>query len=193
MGRRLRPLREWQLGVPSWTERRGYGARLSDNSQLLKPFSFIKNNVRSFFETGGELNNTRYRFPVATISRNSIFPTEMLEERRSHPEQQGCSAAKYLRPANEQYVRQVQHQHVIQLYQPEGRCTQYRTTGSGRGGLFQSLLQIPVDIPTGQKVSATTRTNSSIRMAISARMPKTPTLPPSRTAIRKPRTGSSAM
>src|SRR5262249_47181665 len=64
-----------------------------DNSQLIKPFSFVKNDMRNFFETGVEYNNTvavsggndvtRFYLSYGNVSSNGVMPTSVDQLKRN--------------------------------------------------------------------------------------------------------------
>ncbi len=57
-----------------------------DNSQLIKPFSAIKDNIRNFYTTGLELNNTvalsggsdksTFYFSYGNVESDGVIPTK---------------------------------------------------------------------------------------------------------------------
>ncbi|MDP4247469.1 MAG: SusC/RagA family TonB-linked outer membrane protein [Bacteroidota bacterium] len=117
-----------------------------DNSQLLKPFSFIKNNVRDFFETGSELNNTlslsggnditKFYFSYGNVSSDGVIPGNRdALQRNTFALRTNSTFDKFSINTSFNYInRKVD---APSTGQP----------GADGGGLFQSLLQIPVDVP----------------------------------------------
>ena len=117
-----------------------------DNSQLLKPFSAIKNNVRKFYNTGTEVNNSlamsggtetnRFYFSYGNVSSNGVIPTKTdYLQRNTFALRTNSSFDKFSINSSFNYSNQL-------LNVPNTG----QNTASG-GGVFQSLLQIPVDIP----------------------------------------------
>ena len=74
-----------EAGDQSWMARKDFGALVVDNSQLLKPFNFIDDNVRDFYNIGTEYNNTdcpfRWRrstsfyFSYGNVTSNGVIPS----------------------------------------------------------------------------------------------------------------------
>jgi len=117
-----------------------------DNSQLEKPFSPIKNNLRNFFNTGSELNNsislsggsevTRFYFSYGNVTSNGIIPnnTNYLE-RNNFALRTNSDFGKFAINTSFNYINQ-------RLNVPStGQAS------SSGGGLINNLEQIPVDLP----------------------------------------------
>lgn len=117
-----------------------------DNSQLIKPFSYIKNDIRNFFETGTEYNNTvavsggnditRFYLSYGNVSSNGVMPTSVdLLKRNTISLRTNSTFNKFSVNTSINYVNR-------NLNTPSSG-----QSGADGGGVFQSLLQIPVDIP----------------------------------------------
>ena len=117
-----------------------------DNSQLIKPFSYIKNDVRNFFETGREYNNTvslsggndvtRFYFSYGNVSSDGVMPTKVdFLQRNTLSLRTNSTFNKFSLNTSVNYVNR-------KLNAPSGG-----QAGADGGGVFQSLIQIPVDIP----------------------------------------------
>lgn len=117
-----------------------------DNSQLLKPFSAVKDNVRKFYTTGSEVNNSlslsggnetnRFYFSYGNVSSNGVVPTKTdYLQRNTFALRTNSNFDRF--SINSSFNYSNQKQNVPNTGQ---------STSSG-GGVFQSLLQIPVDIP----------------------------------------------
>jgi TonB-linked SusC/RagA family outer membrane protein len=117
-----------------------------DNSQLIKPFSFQKNGLRDFYETGRELNNTvslsggneisRFYFSYGNVSSDGVIPTQAdLLTRNSFSLRSNSTFNRVTVNASFNYVNR-------KLNTPSSG-----QNGNDGGGLFNSLLQIPVDLP----------------------------------------------
>ncbi len=117
-----------------------------DNSQLLKPFSFIKNNVRNFYTTGTEVNNSvalsggsetnRFYFSYGNVTSDGVVPTKSdYLQRNTFALRTNSTFDNFIINSSFNYTNQ-------KLNVPNTG----QGTASG-GGVFQSLLQIPVDIP----------------------------------------------
>ena len=117
-----------------------------DNSQLLKPFSYINNNLRNFYTTGTEFNNTlalsggsditRFYFSYGNVISNGVIPTKSdYLARNTFSLRTNSTFDKFAVNTSINYINQ-------RLNVPNTG----QNTSSG-GGVFQSLLQIPVDIP----------------------------------------------
>jgi TonB-linked SusC/RagA family outer membrane protein len=117
-----------------------------DNSQLLKPFSAIKNNVRSFYTTGTEVSNSlslsggtetnRFYFSYGNTESDGVVPT------RSDYLQRNTFALR----TNSTFDAFS----INTSFNYTNQSLSVPNTGQGTasgGGVFQSLLQIPVDIP----------------------------------------------
>ncbi len=117
-----------------------------DNSQLIKPFSAIPNNLRDFYTTGTEYNNsislsggtdvTRFYFSYGNVTSDGIIPTKSdYLERNNFSLRTNSNFEAFSINTSFNYVNQ-------RLNVPN--------TGQGDasgGGVFQSLLQIPGDLP----------------------------------------------
>lgn len=117
-----------------------------DHSQLVKPFSFVKNNIRDFYQTGKEANNNvsisggtennQIYFSYGNLYSDGPIPTKVDYLQRNTftlrtNSQYGGFNAKF-------------------SFNYTNRKVNIPSTGQsvgGNGGVFQSLLQIPVDIP----------------------------------------------
>ncbi len=117
-----------------------------DNSQLEKPFSPIKNNLRNFFQTGSEYNNslslsggneaTKFYFSYGNIASNGIVPNDAnYQVRNNFSLRTNSTFDKFTINTSFNYVNQ-------RLDVPSTG----QASASG-GGVYQSLLEIPVDLP----------------------------------------------
>ncbi|HWZ34525.1 MAG TPA: TonB-dependent receptor, partial [Mucilaginibacter sp.] len=118
------------------------------NVQLLKPFSFIKNNVSNAFDTGTELNNnvrisggtedTRYNFSYTNVYSNGILPGPYdLFKKNSFAMNASTKYKNFDISGSLNYT---------------ARTSSVPLSGSGNNttlgnGFYGSLLQIPIDIP----------------------------------------------
>ena len=117
-----------------------------DNSQLIKPFSFINDNIRSFYTTGLELNNTialsggndrsTFYFSYGNVESDGVIPTKSDYLGRNTLSLRTNNKFKNLSiNTSFNYVNK-------KVNQP--------ATGQGSSSgstIFQDLLQIPVDLP----------------------------------------------
>ena len=124
---------------------RKWGSIVAD-SQLSKPFSAIPNNLRNFFVTGTEYNNslalsggseiTRFYFSYSNVTSQGVVPDNANRQARNNFSlRTNSNFGKFAVNTSFNFVQQT-------LYAP--------ATGQGNstgGGVYQSLLQIPVDIP----------------------------------------------
>ncbi len=117
-----------------------------DNSQLEKPFSFIKNNLRNFFNTGSEYNNSlslsggnetnRFYFSYGNVTSDGIIPNNANNlQRNTFSLRTNSNFDNFSINTSFNYVNQI-------LNAPS---TGYGS--SSGGGVFNSLIQIPVDLP----------------------------------------------
>lgn len=117
-----------------------------DNSQLTKPFSALKNNLRDFFTTGTEYNNNlalsggtetnRFYFSYGNVTSDGVIPT------KSDAMQRNTFALR----TNSNYGRFTINTSFNYVNQKLNVPSTGQGTSSG-GGTFESLLQIPVDLP----------------------------------------------
>jgi TonB-linked SusC/RagA family outer membrane protein len=118
-----------------------------DNSQLIKPFSFIKDNVRDIYETGREYNNTfsvsggneasTFMLSYGNSYSDGIIPTDNDSYRRNTFALRGATRYKKL------FVEgSFNYVNTSQKYVEAGQSA----AGIG-SSFFEQLLQIPVDIP----------------------------------------------
>lgn len=117
-----------------------------DNSQLIKPFSFINDNIRKFYTTGYEVNNTialsggndrsTFYFSYGNAAIDGVIPTKSDYLMRNTFALRTNNKFKNLSISSSfNYVNK-------KVYQP--------ATGQGSSSgstIFQDLLQIPVDLP----------------------------------------------
>lgn len=125
---------------------RPWGA-IVDNTQLLKPFSFIDGNVRNSFDTGVELNNnltvsggtdaSTYLISYNNIYSNGILPGDADIYKRNNFSLRGTTTYKnFSADASLNYV---------------AKNGNFVATGQGPTGVgttfYENVLQIPGDIP----------------------------------------------
>jgi TonB-linked SusC/RagA family outer membrane protein len=117
-----------------------------DNSQLIKPFSFINDNIRSFYTTGQEYNNavslsggnenSRFFFSYSNVESDGVIPTKSdYLGRNTLSLRTNSKFNKLSINTSFNYVNKVENQPAT---------GQGSTSGST---IFQDLLQIPVDLP----------------------------------------------
>ena len=125
---------------------RPWGA-IVNNTQLLKPFSFVKDNFRDAFDTGAELNNTlslsggtessTYFLSYGNINSDGMMPSDNDTYKRNTVSLSGSTKFKgFSASTTINYV---------------GRKSRFVETGQGLSGIganfYEEILQIPVDIP----------------------------------------------
>jgi TonB-linked SusC/RagA family outer membrane protein len=117
-----------------------------DNSQLTKPFSFINDNIRDFYTTGLELNNTiaisgggdksTFYFSYGNVESDGVIPTKSdYLGRNTLSLRTNNKFNKFSVNTSFNYVNK-------KVNQP--------ATGQGSSSgstIFQDILQIPVDLP----------------------------------------------
>ncbi|AYD49182.1 SusC/RagA family TonB-linked outer membrane protein [Arachidicoccus soli] len=117
-----------------------------DNSQLIKPFSFINNNIRDFYTTGVEGNNNvslsggnehnRFYFSYGNVSSNGVIPTQSdLLQRNTFSIKTNTNYGKFSFNSFFNYINRKQN------------APNTGQASANGGGVFESLLQIPVDLP----------------------------------------------
>ena len=127
-------------------QQRVWGA-VVDNSQLLKPFSYIKNNVRDALTNGLELNNnlaisggtdkSTFYFSYGNINSDGYLPTDADSYKRNNVSLKGTTTYKnFTIGATLNYV---------------GKTQRFVTAGGAESGIgssfYEDILQIPGDIP----------------------------------------------
>ncbi|GAA4332021.1 SusC/RagA family TonB-linked outer membrane protein [Flaviaesturariibacter amylovorans] len=116
-----------------------------DNSQLLKPFAFVKNNIRDFYETGAELNNTvslsggsdllNFYLSYGNLNSDGPLPTKAdYLNRHTFSLRTNSKFDRLTIGTSFNYVNKLQH----------AVATQAESGVSA--GMFEDLLQVPVDI-----------------------------------------------
>ncbi|MEO6869176.1 MAG: SusC/RagA family TonB-linked outer membrane protein, partial [Ginsengibacter sp.] len=119
---------------------------LVDNSQLIKPFSFVDDNIRNFYTTGQEYNNniaisggnekSTFYFSYGNVESDGVIPTNSdYLGRNTLSLRTNSKFGKFSFNSFFNYVNKL-------VRQP--------ATGQGSSSgstIFQDLLQIPVDIP----------------------------------------------
>ncbi|MFI5185312.1 MAG: SusC/RagA family TonB-linked outer membrane protein [Chitinophagales bacterium] len=117
-----------------------------DNSQLIKPFSLQKNALRDFFDVGSEYNNSislsggnetsRFYFSYGNTTSDGVMPTKSdYLQRNTFALRSNSTFDKFSINTSFNYINR-------KLNTPSGG-----QSGADGGGVFQSLLQIPVDLP----------------------------------------------
>ena len=117
-----------------------------DNSQLIKPFSPIKNGLRNFYDKGNEINNTislsggsdvtMFYLSYGNVTSNGIVPTKADYLARN----------TFSFKTNSNFNKFSVNTYVNYISQKLNVPNTGQATSSG-GGVFQSLLEMPVDIP----------------------------------------------
>ena len=124
---------------------RAWGS-IVDNSQLIKPFSFINDNIRSFYNTGVELNNsislsggnanTTFYFSYGNVVSDGILPTKSdYLGRNTLALRTNSRFDKLTINTSFNYI----NKKVNAPYTGQG--------ASDGASLFEDILQIPVDLP----------------------------------------------
>lgn len=148
----------WQsLFIPS--ENGSWGPKLDgknrvwgaivDNSQLLKPFSYIGNNIRDFYNTGVEYNNTislsgggegsQFYFSYGNVSSDGIIPSKIDYYQRNTFSLRTNTKYKNLSlNTSFNYSNKKQNAPFTGQGGPDG------------GSAFEDILQIPNDIKISQ-------------------------------------------
>lgn len=117
-----------------------------DNSQLVKPFSFVKDNVRNVYQVGTEYNNTialsggntnnRFYFSYGNVTSDGVIPTDAdMLQRNSFALRTNSTYDKFTINTSFNYV----NRRMNAPYTGQG--------GSDGASFFEEILQIPVDIP----------------------------------------------
>ena len=117
-----------------------------DNSQLIKPFKFQEHGLRDFFDVGSQYNNSislsggnevnRFYFSYGNTTSDGVMPTKAdYLQRNTFALRTNSSFDKFSINTSFNYINRY-------LKTPSGG-----QSGADGGGVFQSLLQIPVDIP----------------------------------------------
>ncbi|TCZ66528.1 SusC/RagA family TonB-linked outer membrane protein [Flaviaesturariibacter aridisoli] len=139
----------WSPENGSWGPRldgrdRLWGA-VVNNSQLLKPFSFVENNIRDFYENGQEWNNTvslsggsdvlNFYLSYGNLNANGPLPSKAdLLNRNTFSLRTNSRFNRLTIGTSFNYVNKLQN----------AVATQAESGVSA--GMFEELLQIPVDI-----------------------------------------------
>ncbi|WP_345953620.1 SusC/RagA family TonB-linked outer membrane protein [Mucilaginibacter sp. PAMB04168] len=125
---------------------RPWGA-IVNNSQLLKPFSYVDNNVKNAFDTGFETNNqialsggnetSTYYMSYGNVYSNGILPTSNDSYKRNNFSLKGSTSYKgFTAEASMNYV---------------SKASRFVATGQGDSGIgagfYEEILQIPGNIP----------------------------------------------
>lgn len=117
-----------------------------DNSQLLKPFSFVNDNIRDFYTTGMELNNniaisggsekSTFYFSYGNVESDGVIPTNSdYLGRNTLSLRTNNKFGKFTFNSFFNYINKLVRQPATGQGSSSGSTT------------FQDLLQIPVDIP----------------------------------------------
>lgn len=141
-------------GIDDLTQNGSWGPRFDgelrvwgnvvDNSQLLKPYVALPNNIRDFYETGKSFMNTvsvsggsdkvSYYFSYGNTSENGIIPTDADSYKRNTFSFRGSYTGNRLSISSS-----------VNYFLKNAKVV---TVGQGNNGatLFQELIQIPSDI-----------------------------------------------
>ncbi|HTJ13844.1 MAG TPA: SusC/RagA family TonB-linked outer membrane protein [Dinghuibacter sp.] len=124
---------------------RPWGAEVNGVSQE-KPFSFVNNNIRDFYTTGTAYNNNlslsggtetnRFYFSYGNVTADGVVPGKSDQQQRN----------TFSLRTNSNYGRFSINTSFNYVNQKLNVPNTGQSTSSG-GGVFESLLQIPVDIP----------------------------------------------
>ncbi|MGZ3837581.1 MAG: SusC/RagA family TonB-linked outer membrane protein [Flavisolibacter sp.] len=139
----------WAPENGSWGPRldgkdRLWGA-VVDNSELLKPFSAVKNNIRDFYDYGRELNNTlslsggnetsNFYFSYGNVNSDGILPSNAdFLNRNTFSLRTNSKFNRFSISTSFNYINKKQNAAPTQ------------SESGVAGGTFEDLLQIPVDI-----------------------------------------------
>lgn len=124
---------------------RAWGS-IVDNSQLIKPFSFINNNIRDFYNTGVDIDNsismsggnenTSFYFSYGNVESDGVLPTNSdYLGRNTLALRTNSTFNKFTVNTSFNYI----NKKVNAPFTGQG--------GSDGGSLFEEILQIPVDLP----------------------------------------------
>ncbi|MND44862.1 Vitamin B12 transporter BtuB [compost metagenome] len=128
---------------------RPWGAFVN-NTQLIKPFSFVEDNFRNAFDTGGEFNNTisltggnensNFYLSYGNVASNGMMPGDNDSYNRNNISLNGSTKVKnFTASATFNYV---------------GKNQKFVEVGQAQSGIaanfYEDVLQIPVDIPIEQ-------------------------------------------
>src|SRR5678810_552618 len=116
-----------------------------DNSQLLKPFSFIDDNVRNFYNTGTEYNNTfslsgggeltNFYFSYGNVTSDGVLPTQSdYLQRNTFALRTNSKFDKFTINTSFNYLNKKMNAPFTGQGASDGSST------------FENILQIPVDI-----------------------------------------------
>ena len=123
-------------------------ASYADYKIMKKPFSPIKNNMRDFYETGMEYNNsisisgggqsTSFMLSFGNVTSNGIIPTDADVFKRNIFSFRGDTKyKKFTASYDVNYVKK----HITAISSGQG---------SDGASMFQEIVQMPVDIPLSQ-------------------------------------------
>ncbi|ANE52018.1 SusC/RagA family TonB-linked outer membrane protein [Flavisolibacter tropicus] len=140
----------WSPENGSWGPRLDGKERLwgsvVDNSQLLKPYTAAKNNIRDFYDYGQEWNNTislaggnditNFYFSYGNVNSNGVLPSDAdALNRNTFSLRTNSKFNKFTLGTSFNYVNKKQNAVATQ------------SESGVSGGMFEELLQIPADIP----------------------------------------------
>jgi TonB-linked SusC/RagA family outer membrane protein len=117
-----------------------------DNSQLIKPFSFIDDNIRDFYDWGTEVNNTiglsggnetsQFYFSYGNVTSDGVIPTKTdYYQRNTFALRSNSKFKSFNLNTSFNYSNKKQNA----PFTGQG--------GSDGGSIFEEILQIPVDLP----------------------------------------------
>lgn len=131
---------------PKFDGRERLWGSVVDNSQLLKPFSFIEDNIRDFYDYGRELNNTvglsggneitNFYFSYGNINSDGILPSRAdYLDRHTFALRTNSRFDRFTLATSFNYINRRQNAVPTQSESGVGSST------------FEDVLQIPNDIP----------------------------------------------
>lgn len=129
-------------------ENKKWGATV-DGDQLSKPFSFVKNNVRNYFTTGKEYNNTvalsggnetsTFLLSYGNVYSDGVLPTDADSYKRNTFSVRATTKyGKFSAAASFNYVNK------------NAKAPSTRSEAGLGSSLFEDIIQIPVDINISQ-------------------------------------------
>ncbi|MGB4776514.1 MAG: SusC/RagA family TonB-linked outer membrane protein [Daejeonella sp.] len=121
-----------------------------DGVRLTKPYAYVENNIRDFFETGSDIQNSvsisgggannSFVFSYSHTGQNGVVPSDADKFSRNNFSFRGNSKyGKFESNYSVNYIRR----DVRSVFAGQG-------TSDGGATVYQELIQIPVDVPIKQ-------------------------------------------
>jgi len=131
-------------GLPFDNKIKPWG-QIIDGKELVKPYSYVPNNYNNFFQRGRDLNNfvslsggnetTTYFLSINTLNSNGVVPSTFYNKYSVRFNASTQLTNNIYTSVNVNYINSY---------------SRAENSGQSAGGVMQSLLQVPTDVPIAE-------------------------------------------